>query len=238
MIEKICLHCGTTFSMIGRDRHSKFCNKSCAASYNNLARPPRSLESRRKMSIIIKERGYKTPKGTNNRPPFCKVSWCRVCNTMIKNKIRKTCSAECRVKHQSLCAKKRLRRGRWATHAQWYDSPFAGLVFLESSWEVKVAIDLDRNGIRWTRPSYLKYINSEGIVRSYYPDFYLTDYDVYLDPKNKYQQKIDKEKLSRVKEQNNLKLYVLSETELSWKAIQSKMVGDGGLEPPSRSSDF
>ena len=48
-------------------------------------------------------------------------------------------------------------------------------------------------------------MDSNGKKRKYYPDFYLTDFDVYLDPKNDYIVKQDKEKIEAIMKQ--VKLY-------------------------------
>jgi len=64
----------------------------------------------------------------------------------------------------------------------WYVSPFAGKIWLESSYEHKVAVELDTNLIKWKRPSYLVWKDGEGKTRKYFPDFYLEDYNVYHRP--------------------------------------------------------
>lgn len=58
-------------------------------------------------------------------------------------------------------------------------------VKLDSSYELRVAEDLDRNSILWERSSSFSY-EFNGIEHKYTPDFYLPDYNVYLDPKNDY----------------------------------------------------
>lgn len=93
-------------------------------------------------------------------------------------------------------------------------------IFLHSSWEEKVAIELDKNNISWNRPSKrFKWIDTDGKIRSYLPDFYLIDYRVYLDPKNDYLIVKDKYKIEKVQEMNNIKVVVLSKKMLSWKEI-------------------
>ena len=98
----------------------------------------------------------------------------------------------------------------------WYTSPIAGIVWLESSYEHKVAVALDAAGVNWIRPSFLKYDS-----KRYFPDFYLIDYDVYLDPKNDYLIEKDKIKLQKVRNQNSVKLVVLNKSQLDWETIQT-----------------
>lgn len=57
-------------------------------------------------------------------------------------------------------------------------------VLLDSSWEEALAKRLDFLSIKWTRPKPLKWVDFLGKEHNYFPDFYLEDYDLYLDPKN------------------------------------------------------
>lgn len=95
-------------------------------------------------------------------------------------------------------------------------------IILESSWEKKVAESLDEANVSWVRPEPILYTDC-GQTRRYYPDFYLTDYDVYLDPKNDYVISLDENKLKLVKEQNNIKLLVLGKDQLCWSRIRQLM---------------
>lgn len=104
---------------------------------------------------------------------------------------------------------------------------------LGSSYELKVAEDLDLNGIRWTTCGRFNYIDPNGKKRTYTPDFYLIDYDVYLDPKNDFLINnpnpslgfADKTKIELVSKQNKIRVLVLNSTQLEWKEIQ-KLLAD------------
>jgi hypothetical protein len=87
-------------------------------------------------------------------------------------------------------------------------------VVLQSSYELICSQILNKLKIKWIRPKCLYYDNN----RRYYPDFYLPDLDIYLDPKNDYKIKLDEEKINKVKQQNNIKLYVINKNQLndSW----------------------
>lgn len=50
----------------------------------------------------------------------------------------------------------------------------------------------------------IKWVDKNQKERRYYPDFYLIDFDVYLDPKNPYVMDRDKEKLEIVCKQISL----------------------------------
>lgn len=99
---------------------------------------------------------------------------------------------------------------------------------LDSSYEVMVAESLDFNNIKWERPGRFKYY-VDGKEHYYTPDFYLPDYDIYLDPKNDYLINntnphlgfIDCEKINWVEQQNNIKIFILNKDQLSWDYIKT-----------------
>ena len=70
------------------------------------------------------------------------------------------------------------------------------IVNLDSSWEEALAVRLDNTNIDWIRPDPIKWIDNDGITHNYFPDFYLIDYDIYLDPKNPYAIKAQEDKIA------------------------------------------
>lgn len=68
-------------------------------------------------------------------------------------------------------------------------------VLLDSSWEEVLAKRLDELNIDWIRPKPLRWKDKMGNHHNYFPDFYLTEYDIYLDPKNPYAKIVQAEKL-------------------------------------------
>lgn len=91
---------------------------------------------------------------------------------------------------------------------------------LDSSYEFKLAKSLDDNNVKWIRPKSLKW-NDDGQIRRYIPDFYLPDYDVYLDPKNDFLIKKDKRKIHLTEQFNDVTILVLNKNQLEWKFIKS-----------------
>lgn len=99
---------------------------------------------------------------------------------------------------------------------------------LDSQYEFVVAKELDENQIKWERPSYFIWKDDTGNEHRYYPDFYLPEYNVYLDPKNDYliENKsarfgiTDVEKIKKVSEQNNIKILILDKNNLNWENIK------------------
>jgi len=92
----------------------------------------------------------------------------------------------------------------------WVKDSFGYVTCLQSSYELKLSIKLDELGIRWVRPDYLPYGN-----RKYFPDFYLVDYDIFVDTKNDYLIKIDADKIQSVIKQNNVDIRILSIREIN-----------------------
>lgn len=206
-----CLNCQ-------KETKTKFCSKSCAAIYNN---------KRRKWSIEVKEKisnslmGRKLSEehkskcikilnevnrlGKNIKKGAKIVSEkeiiCKICGKVFKTKYRKTCSKEC----QTVASVKIRSYQNGSRKSIWFTSKYAGKVLLESSWEVEIANFLDNNNINWIRPKHLKWEDINGKIRLYFPDFYLIDAKIYIDPKNPYCIKRDEYKIKYFK--NKIKLY-------------------------------
>lgn len=71
-------------------------------------------------------------------------------------------------------------------------------ILLDSSWELELAKRLDELKIKWIRPDPIPWVDEEGITHNYFPDFYLEDYDLFLDPKNPHAVKVQKKKLDKL----------------------------------------
>lgn len=82
-----------------------------------------------------------------------------------------------------------------------------------------------QDNITWIRPKYLKY----GENKKYYADFYLVDYNVYLDPKNSFLIIKDADKIAQVQKENNVRVLILTKLQLTWDKILSAL--DTGFEP-------
>jgi hypothetical protein len=88
-------------------------------------------------------------------------------------------------------------------------------IILESSFEVRTAIILDSLNIKWTKVRKGYVWDDNGKTRRYIPDFYLPDYNIFLDPKNDYLIKKDKKKIDSAMLLNNIKVVVLSDNQIS-----------------------
>jgi hypothetical protein len=68
-------------------------------------------------------------------------------------------------------------------------------VLLDSSWELELAKRLDELQIKWVRPGPIPWVDKDGVIHNYFADFYLEDYDLFLDPKNPHAIRVQKRKL-------------------------------------------
>lgn len=116
--------------------------------------------------------------------------------------------------HRSEVAKKQKFGGYRANagHSKKFKvvDSFGKQVTLQSSYEMLCSEILNKLQIKWVRPSYLLYNN-----RKYYADFYLVDFDIYLDPKNDFKAKLDQEKIDAVTQQNNVNIFVLTQDKIN-----------------------
>lgn len=218
---KYCLYCK---EIISYDKKiNNFCNRSCSRSYHNVNQTlsyetKQKISQKRRQQSIIPSSKYKIRYESN--PKICK--YCYQCIS-YDNRKKQYCSDVCRTSQRKYNAIHISKLGgNRNKHSGWYHSKIAGLVYLESSYELFVAKELDNNNINWKRPKYIKYI-SDKIVRRYYPDFYLIDYNIYLDPKNKFLIEKDKDKINTVINQNNVKILVLDKDSLTWLKILEKI---------------
>lgn len=76
-------------------------------------------------------------------------------------------------------------------------------VTLDSTWELELAKRLDECNIIWLRPNPLPWVDKDGLTHNYFPDFYLPEYNIYLDPKNPHAIKVQNEKLKCLLDQYN-----------------------------------
>ena len=90
------------------------------------------------------------------------------------------------IRQKALASKhRRLRKGMVMYKGIW----------LDSSWEYELAKRLDELEIRWERPAPIGWVDKKGTTHNYFPDFYLLDYDLFLDPKNPAAYENQKEKI-------------------------------------------
>jgi hypothetical protein len=222
----LCNCCGEAIPY--QKRHNMFCSHSCSAKTSNTKREPRTAESRKLTSDsmrralglpekpFIENRSKKPKKPKSNSGETGSVFTrkkkedvpltCPICGTVImvpfSKRSRKTCgNKDCIV--QACVGIRTYQNG--SRKPILVINPLDNTeVWLDSSWEVRISELLNVLNIRWIRPKFIKWVDSTNKVRRYFPDFYLLDYEVYLDPKNPYCMKQDTEKLEVVSKTINL----------------------------------
>jgi len=190
-------------------RNNIFCNSACSGSYNTKGR---KLTNRHKQNISIGMEcstkknplyEYRNGEYVRNDKGQKKVRYtrisiknCTVCDKIFvtqRESSRKTC---CR-KH-SIIARTNRTYLNGSRKTIKFKHPIQGIIILESSWELKIANLLIDCNINWIRPKPLSWKDENNKEHLYYPDFYLVDYDVYLDPKNPYCIQKDEEKMKYI----------------------------------------
>jgi hypothetical protein len=123
-------------------------------------------------------------------------------NTKVKNGTLKL-STQAKINMSIAALKSNHQRVCKSTHT--YTDKKGRIFKFDSSWEDALADRLDELNIIWDRPSPITYrINEKN--KKYFPDFYLPEYDIYIDPKNSYCEAQQKEKLDIVSKMINLKI--------------------------------
>jgi hypothetical protein len=69
---------------------------------------------------------------------------------------------------------------------------------LDSTWELALAKRLDDLCIRWIRPEPITWEDEDLSTHHYFPDFYLPEYNLFLDPKNPQACKVQKKKIKKL----------------------------------------
>jgi len=224
-IKSNCKFCNKEFQ--SRIKENKiFCSRSCSASFNNKQRDKsvyicsktkNSKCSNCGINLIVnvrcstsntkcKECKQKNKIKYNKKYKLSKTKefFCDICNTKFlyyKHSNKKTCSDKCR--NIASVGIRTYQNGSRKT--KWYFNKYQNKeVLLESSWEVKIAEKLDEKNLKWIRPEPILWYDDKNKKRYYYPDFYLPDFNLYLDPKNPYCMELDKNKLDYFKDRINI----------------------------------
>lgn len=180
----ICKHCKKEFeelSTANKANHSRWCteNPKRVEYVNALAKHRENIVAPRNQFVKAKDEGRPVPKGTMTGKP----------GTMLGRK--HSLETKQHLKEKALASPHR----RLVRSIRKYTQKDGTIVNLDSSWEEALAIRLDELNVIWIRPDPIKWIDDNGITHNYFPDFYLVDFDVYLDPKNPYAIKAQESKI-------------------------------------------
>lgn len=227
-VDVACKQCNKKITKFSSSiKHSKyaFCTQSCSATYNNAHRAhvvdnrTKSIECNKccKQIIVNIRAGTKTC-CTDCRKENCRTATkkCIASRAKIRDKhaIQTNIQANCSscneiffktVKngYYSVICSDECRQNVRSKNSLGVKSVYNGIK-LDSNWELKVAKQLDLMCIKWVRPKAIKYIDLLLKQRNYFADFYLCDFDLYLDPKSDYVIKQQQLKLDIVSKQVKL----------------------------------
>ena len=193
---KKCPKCNIT-----HNKYGSFCSRKCS-------------NSRIQTEAIKKKIGI----GVKNSIPRFKLKCVHCKKDMIAHsRSKRYCSTECKeIQHKIYTVSQRvkvkhsggLREGGGHQIILSYFSPIAGNVRLNQD-EIRVATIFDKLKIRWSRnKNGFKYLTLDNIERKYYPDFYLHDYDCYVEYKG-WTINVMEHKMKDTKEKNNFKLLII-----------------------------
>lgn len=188
---KLCPNCNTEFESKGKWVELKFCSKPCANKRTH------SEETKQKISNKLRKHPVKvkTVSGSaEHREKMRLLTQGRKLSDDHKRKI-------------SEAAKRNGFGGHTSKKALYYNNNGVD-VYLQSSYEVKLAKLLDEHSLIWERPQPLLWVDSEGKEHRYYPDFKVGE--IYIDTKNDYLAQKDAVKIQFVREQNKIDLRVLT----------------------------
>ncbi len=192
-----CIWCQHVFQTTTHKKARKCCSNECARKYaQSKVNPIKHKQSVQRLSHFPKEKQFK----------------CIICHNTFKRRmsnnveLRKTCSKECYRQFVSQWTRNNSNCGGVTNYKKYKYNE----VWMDSNWEIKLAKWLDKNQIKWIRDRKIcqfLWTDNLGIKRRYYPDFYLPQLNVYLDPKNKYLIEKDKDKIKRVIKENKIILF-------------------------------
>lgn len=184
---RVCKHCKSEFDISSRPsgwmaNHSRWCDQN----------PKRNEYRTGSMRAVLAMNAKRKETGITNQYTKAKIEGSKVPESKLKGLpgffLGKTHSEETKLKQKNKALASPHRRLRRKM------IEYKGIM-LDSTWELELAKRLDTLNINWIRPEPIKWIDGENIQHNYFADFYLEDYNVYLDPKNPHAVRVQKEKL-------------------------------------------
>lgn len=178
----ICKHCAKQFEGFSRSQkgnHTKWCHKNPKRStYGSGCKQMNTDEAKTKRAASIKK-------------AYADGKYAKVVRRGIVG-YKHTDESKALISQKALASKHR----RLIRSVREYVKKDGTIVMLDSSWEEALARRLDDLGIDWIRPNDpIQYKTEDGKVHNYFPDFFLPDHDLYLDPKNPAAVSAQKEKV-------------------------------------------
>ena len=168
-----CKQCDA--SLPYEQRHNKFCSTSCSASFYNKDRKGVAIGETVKQKISASVQKFNNE---NPYPQYSKISFCCVCNSVIQNKIVKTCSPKCKSVLLSNNMIDRIKQNRRSNYRRDKRS------YLEESFEIWL---LDNNISLKYETEYT--IKNHITQKWYFVDFYFPKINLIVELDGKQHEK-------------------------------------------------
>lgn len=203
---KICENCNNKHD--GKYGSGRFCSQKCSKSFATKSK-------RREINKKVSKKLKKTPQMISATCEYCQQPF--TYDFRIKKINRKFCSNKCHLLTICCLPKKildsskmgGLRQGGGHCILYEYDSLKNGKIKLNKD-EIEVVKVFDNFELNWKRnyKGFL-YTSLEGKKRKFYPDFYLQDFDVYVEYKGWLTQEMKHKMNDSVRQNEDLKLIII-----------------------------
>lgn len=179
----------------------RFCSSKCA----------RGFSTKEKRSLINEKVSLKLKKKSLSYSNICE--YCRT--SFISKDKKRTCNITCANKLQ--IGKKKI--GNYSNNGGFRDNGGRSIAieYVNSDGEkmklnkeeIEVAKILDSLNLKWKRNwKYFLYVDEKGETRKFYPDFYIEDFDLYLEYKGWLTVNM-RNKMKDAKERNSINLLIV-----------------------------
>lgn len=206
-----CRECEKRFSTLYKYRKSKFCSRDCVNKHQTGTGNPMygraawtkkdHPEIAKRLSLRHKKNGINCGDKNGMKQPEARA---KLSATRIKMLSDPKMRADIAERTRKAWADGKfdgvsVGRCKWYTHIK----PDGSIVKLQGTWELAFAKWLDDQNITYTtHKGRIPYKDGFGIVRSYYPDFWVEDWGTYVEIKNKYHMSLQEEKYSCIRASN------------------------------------
>jgi len=207
---KNCEKCGNEF----KSYSSRFCSRSCANGHSV------SEEQKLKTSNTLSCQKRKANSYSLNRiDKSCK--YCGKLTQSINDKPTKSyCTPKCpeskAATSQKLSIALKGKSGGYREKGGRGKGCYYKEVWLDSTWEFALAQKLDELSVQWERDTgkhRFDYIDANGKVRNYYPDFFIPSLDLYIEVKGYWTSETRHKMLSVKERHKHVKFLVLESLE-------------------------
>lgn len=171
---KHCNECINNLTTTQKANHTRWCDKNpLRHTYNKDTNHLRTESAKKKHRLAIIA-AHKDGKYLNSQIKAVKTK-------LQRGNLKHTDATKNLIKEKALASSHR----RLVRSIRNYTKLDGTIISLDSSWEEALAKRLDYLNVKWERPTNpIKYIGLDQKQHNYFPDFYLPDYNLFLDPKN------------------------------------------------------